>query len=88
MNTAPKINNAVLWKDLKTSVDLTDYITDQLQDDDKDYLTKGWIAATLEILKDWDADDDEDQRYKQTILGELAQVAKLMKDKNISYILL
>lgn len=80
MNPAPKTGTAVLWSDLRTSADLTSFITDQYEQDGKTYATKGWIATTLAILK------DEGPEFV-AMTKELAQVAKLMRDKNISFII-
>jgi hypothetical protein len=88
MNTNPKTLVAVNWADLKTSEDLTDFITDQMQDDDKDYLTRGWIADTLEMLKDLDDADPEGDDRDRVLTNELAKVAKLMKDKRIDIFLM
>jgi hypothetical protein len=81
MNTQPKISNSVKWADLKTSAELTDYLYEQFADDDKDYATKGWIANTLEIM------NDTQDKDSSNLVAELAEVAKLIKDKNITYIL-
>ncbi len=85
MNTQPKINNSIKWADLKTSAELTEYLYEQFADDDKDYVTKGWIADTLEIMND--AQKMDSDLGLDVLLIELAKVSKLIKDKNITYIL-
>ena len=85
MNTQPKIDNSVKWADLKTSAELTEYLYEQFSDDDKDYITKGWIADTLDIMNDAQERDSEMDLY--ALITELAKVAKLIREKNITYIL-
>jgi hypothetical protein len=88
MNTNPKLYNAVKVRDLGLSADLQVFISDQMMDDDKDYISKQWVADTLEMLKDIDANDEEGMGEEKPISDELAALAKLMVDKRIMIILL
>lgn len=88
MNKNPKLFNAVKAKDLGLSVDLLDFITDQIQDDDKDYLTRQWIADTLDIIKDMDARQEPDMTLAKPVADELAELARLLIEKRILIVLL
>ena len=78
INLNPKTVIAVKWSDFKTSKDLTSFIEDQAQDEF--YITKAWLADTLEMLNDMGEDEK--------MITELADVAKVMTTKKIQIILL
>lgn len=84
MNTNPKTFVAVKWSDLKTSTDLTSFIQDQI--DGETYITKAWLADTLQMAKDLTLQGEED--FSPLLTNELAQVAKVVKAKGIQTILL
>ena len=87
MNTNPKTLVAVKWSDLKTSKDLTGFIEDQL-DGEQPYITKAWLADTLELMQDLDAGIADEEDFDPKLTNELAQVAKVVKANKIQIILL
>lgn len=81
MNKNPKLYNAVMLKDLKLSLELAYLIDDQIQDMDLHVLTKGWVADTMQMMKDSD-------EYDENVFTELAELARLMVEKRIQVIVL
>jgi hypothetical protein len=88
MNKNPKLYNAVKARDLGLSQDLQVFISDQMQDDDKDYISRQWIADTLTMLQDMDANDEEGMGESKPITDELAELARLLIEKRILIVLL
>lgn len=81
MNTNPKLYNAVLKKDLQLSPQLLNLVDDQTQDMNMQVITRGWVADTIEIMKDT-------EEYDENVVTELAELAKLMIQKRIQVIIL
>lgn len=81
MNTNPKLYNAVMKKDLQLSPELVNLIDDQTQDMNMQVITRGWVADTIEIMKDT-------EEYDENVVTELAELAKLMIQKRIQVIIL
>lgn len=81
MNINAKTLNCILWKDLKVSQDLTDFVENMIENES--LISKVFIADMLEELRD---QDDED--VSPSMINELKQVAKLMKDKQINYFII
>jgi len=87
MNANPKTLVAVKWADLQTSEDLTDFVREQMQDgvhDVQGYITRQWLAETLQQLKDLDLTTQND--FDPTLTKELAEVAKIVTAKRIQII--
>lgn len=91
MNTNPKTLVAVKWADLKTSEDLTDFVRDQMQDglhDVQGYITRQWLAETLQQLKDLDSTIQDEDDFDPMLTKELAEVAKVVTTKRIQILFL
>ena len=91
INKNPKTITAVLWNDLNTDSDLTNFIEDQNSDIDESgnptrRIDKSFVADTLEMLNN-ESDLQGDPEYMPIING-LTQVAKIMQDKRIDLFLL
>lgn len=90
MNANPKIMNAVDATNLKLSMDLLDFINDQLPvgnpDAPVDYITRRDVADYLSMMKDLPS--DELPEGEESLLPELIELAKLVKNKNIEIITL
>ena len=89
MNTNPKTLVAVKWDDLQTSEDLTDFVQEQMQDGEHDvqgYITRQWLAETLQQLKDLDSTIQDEDDFDPTLTKELAEVAKIITTKRIQII--
>lgn len=87
MNRNPKLYNAVMIKDLKLSAELKSLIGDQTQDMDLPAITKGWVADTIEMLKDTSLSFTDDE-YDENVVAELTELARLMVEKRIQIIVL
>lgn len=81
MNKNPKLFNAALMRDLQLSPELTDLIDDQTQDMNMQIITRGWIADTIDMMRDT-------EEYDENVVTELAELAKLMIQKRIQVIIL
>lgn len=81
MNRNPKLYNAVMKRDLKLSPELLNLIDDQTQDMDLQVISKGWVADTMQMMKDSD-------EYDENVFTELAELARLMVEKRIQVIVL
>lgn len=81
MNKNPKLYNAVMKRDLQLSPELLALIDDQTQDMNMQVITKGWVADTIQMLKDSD-------EYDENMFTELAELARLMVEKRIQVIVL
>ena len=81
MNRNPKLYNAVMKRDLKLSPELLNLLDDQTQDMDMQVITKGWVADTMQMMKDSD-------EYDENVFTELAELARLMVEKRIQVIVL
>lgn len=89
MNANPKTLVAVKWADLQTSEDLTDFVRDQMQDgvhDAQGYITRQWLAETLQQLKDLDSTIQDEDDFDPALTKELAEVAKIVTAKRIQII--
>ncbi len=87
MNKNPKLYNAVMKKDLQLSPELLNLIDDQTQDMDLQVISKGWVADTIEMLKDTELIRTDDE-YDENLVTELAELARLMIEKRIQVIVL
>lgn len=87
MNKNPKLYNAVMKKDLQLSPELLNLIDDQTQDMDLQVISKGWVADTIEMLKDTELIRTDDE-YDENLVTELAELARLMIEERIQVIVL
>lgn len=68
-------------RDLKLSPELLNLIDDQTQDMDLQVISKGWVADTMQMMKDSD-------EYDENVFTELAELARLMVEKRIQVVVL